>query len=261
MPSNPRRIGLATLAAIATILTLCVAVVALVPAFGAWLFPHLSVTSTVSPSPTTNIAIQTPQQVPTSTSISLANISPSSTPTLVVPPNGILFQDNFNNGISPEWQGLNEHWMTGNGALTLVATDDIQRRYIWLNVGNDSWHDYRIEFDIVDLGYGAIIVGVRNRSVFFSVDDAFWACWTKEVLESAYYHPESCLETPHQAIAWSSSAGLELDVSGNEYVSSFDGKEFQRMTLTGLGNGGVSLGVYCDGNCPHIDNFKVTFLP
>lgn len=187
--------------------------------------------------------------VPTNTAI------PTASATVFVPPaNGILFQDNFDKGINPEWQQSSGNWITANGRLTIVFQD---YKFMWLYLDAPQWQNYRVEANI-DRPNGQVLIAVRNQSLAYKI--GFYPnknCWT--YLDSA---DPDCIVGESQQFA-SENFNIELDVNNNEYVALIDGVEAQRITLNGQTKGGVSIGIYCQQGfeCPSIDNFKVTYLP
>lgn len=49
----------------------------------------------------------------------------------------------------------------------------------------------------------------------------------------------------------------------NDYTLRVDGREVQKISMSGNDSGGISLGIYCyqDLGCPSFDDVKVTYLP
>ena len=56
---------------------------------------------------------------------------------------------------------------------------------------------------------------------------------------------------------------MEIEVQGDTYTLRVNGREIQKITMTGYDSGGISLGTYCynAGDCTLFDNVKVTYLP
>jgi len=101
--------------------------------------------------------------IPSNTEVISTNIAviPTVTPTLqpaAISKSSVLFEDNFDTGLSPLWETISGEPMIANGMLT--AAHDT-----WLLVGDPSWKNYSVEYDVeIDnqyFSYGFDVIAVR----------------------------------------------------------------------------------------------------
>lgn len=65
-------------------------------------------------------------------------------------------------------------------------------------------------------------------------------------------------------IPYESNVNIQIEVQGNTYILSTNGREVQRVTLAGYESGGISIGSSCfqeSYGCTKFDNVTVTYLP
>lgn len=124
--------------------------------------PTFTPTQTPTNTPTPTITF-TPSMTPTHTYTPTPSITPTPTPNL------ILFEDNFDFGVSSEWRIQTGNPISVNGQLS--ATTET-----WLLVGDPSWTDYEIQFDLEYEIMGSVskgIVGVRAQDTY-TMNAFFW---------------------------------------------------------------------------------------
>jgi len=94
-------------------------------------------------------------------SISPATEIPVSS-TTIAPKPAVLFEDNFDQGLSEDWEVISGNPMIVDGMLT--SDQDV-----WLMVGNLAWKNYSVEFtaetDINAANLGFNIIGVREVDI------------------------------------------------------------------------------------------------
>jgi hypothetical protein len=221
-------------------------------------FPHA--TDTLLPSNPTDIPVptMTSTQVPTNTAI----------PTAFVPPaDGILFQDNFDDGLSSEWNTYDGQWLVSNGTLTLLA-DDIDS-YKWIALRKPEWKNYVLSLTVnipfqSSAAQSHVAVAVRNegsQSKYIGVpvdtirNRAYWA-----FIEG---YSDTAIAGLNEGSEFLSGSNMELEVNNDTYTLRINGREVQKISMTGYSSGGISLGIYCysELGCPSFDNVKVTYLP
>ncbi len=224
--------------------------------------PPLIITS-IAP---TQMPLLTYTPLPTYTPYSTQTPIPRPTATITAIPTfasgQLLFSDNFDMGPSSQWKFITGNWITANGRLTTLYNGD---NYIWLwaQLDQPNWTNYRISFDLehaTNMGtfatqQMAVAVRVTNRQSKFLAFTcgngcrwAFIGTGTSNVQEIAGWGTEALQK-----------ATYEIEVVGNQFVAKINGREVQRIVLTGYDSGGIALGLTCNYSlgCPSFDNFKV----
>ena len=110
---------------------------------------------------------------PTSTSPAIPTLTPTKTIT-------ILFDDNFNNGIRPEWELVSGTWIMTNGELSLSGIEQYKSKtndkdkwsYGTAIFGDSLWQNYSVnaKFDLKDesANCGAVLVRVQDFQNFIA---------------------------------------------------------------------------------------------
>lgn len=203
-----------------------------------------------------------PTLLPTQTAI------PTPTATLFVPPaNGILFQDTFDTGKSPEWNEYGGQWIVSNGELTILADDEDS--YKWIALRKPEWKNYTLSLTVNipfqnSAAQSDVAVAVRNegsQSSYLGVpvdtirNRVYWA-----FIEG---YSDTAIAGLNEGFEFISGSNMELEVQGDNYTLRVNGREIQTITMSGYNSGGISLGIYCYSTlgCPSFDNVKVTYLP
>lgn len=193
-----------------------------------------------------------PPTTPTSTQPPL----PSPTPTLqltepfVPPANGILFQDNFEGGLRPEWEVVSGRPAVSNGKLT----SSVNRT--WLVVGDPRWRNYIVEFDaekvheeayvgvhVQDLN-NMVAANIRGNTLdfWYVVSDDNWYGMGIEIRVSLVSKP----------------AIVRITVRDNTYTAEIGGGKVGEIWDQTFSNGRVAINLT---TYVIIDNFKIIWLP
>jgi len=142
---------------------------------GYMIYDHFFVSTSVQPALTPEepevqqeqIAITHTEVIPTAEiqPTTIPTIAETSTPEPTAPPQpAVLFEDNFENGLSSGWEIVSGNPMIVNGMLT---TD----QDTWLMVGDPSWKNYSVEFttdhpmSLYGLGTGFNAIGMRAQDI------------------------------------------------------------------------------------------------
>ncbi len=222
---------------------------------------------TDTPLPTETSAIPTDTPIPTPTATPIPTNTP--VPTEFIPPaDGILFQDDFESGDLSAWTQVNGQWLVSNGELTVL--DDGNDSYKWIALKRPEWKNYILSLTVYQPYQGAaaqsdVLVTVRNNGpqpkyIGVPVDNfgkVYWAFIGSDMFDNdviAGNKFENSFET---------GSTMELEMQGNTYILRVNGRELQRITISGYDSGGISLGADCSNTlgCAKFDNVKVTYLP
>ncbi len=219
------------------------------------------------PETTNNLSSITPKSVSTSVS-SDAEVaptmtsmpSPTKTPAAKI---SLPFTDTFDNGFRSEWEPLSGSWITANGKLTAMKPDT-DLHLIMLD--DPTWTNYRVSVDVHINNYGApsmgeFAIGVRalnTQSQFlgFFVDTLKRGGWA---FLGSWHSEHEYLIGQGEVGSIPEDATYEVEVNGNEFVVRVNGREYQRINLSGYERGGILLGVECsnDHECPSFDNLVI----
>jgi hypothetical protein len=203
-----------------------------------------------------------PTLEPTKTAI------PTSTATLFVPPaDGILFQDTFDSDKNPEWNVYSGKWLVANGELTLLADDEDS--YKWIALRKPEWKNYILSLNINIPFQGSaaqshVAVAVRNEGS----QPSYLGVTIETILNNVYWafiegYSDTAIAGENRDSEFISGSNMELAVQNDTYTLRVNGREIQKITMSGYNSGGISLGIYCYTSlgCPSFDNVKVTYLP
>lgn len=254
------------IAAIATIIGMCIATISLIPAFGQWLFPIMSKpTDSVVPS-TPTLGLPTNELLPTNTVV----VAPTEVPP-TPPADGILFQDNFDNGIKPDWHIYSGKWIVVDGKLTTLtpehAFSDILDQ---ISIGDSSWKNYIVSVT-VNISYGfTTTIAVRTnlintRAVGLSIDRFDYMYMA--LLQGDWSIQPIAGKNENTSFPRREDVKIEIEVKDNTYIVRVGGRQLQEAILSDYSDGGgVILGTFCDpssltSECTTFDDFKVSFLP
>ncbi len=171
----------------------------------------------------------------------------TATPSIVLP-----FTDNFDNGISPVWKTTTGTWRTINGQLTADPSDD----YSIIFVGDENWTDYTIDVDVhkynVNSGYpvGIIVRAKNGNYLMYKMN----CCSTDWVLfngtsETIIAHIDDGITMGYNE---SSEHHFHVEVVGDTYTGSIDGKLFLKVSDPTLSSGVVGLAFQYS----HLDVFR-----
>lgn len=286
--NNPRRMNFGLL----LIFLLIIAVVG----YGAYLFGRGSAPSAILPAITAVTKVVTenapqatvpstptigatvaplvvPSIIPTDTLIpTLAQTdtpAPSATAVFVPPADGILFQDNFANGIGSDWTNT-DNWLISNARLTLGTSASFNNTYNWIGLDKPEWKNYTISVNIkipfqdsAAQSYVAVAVrtgGSQSKYIGVLIDDfdnVYWAFF------GATDSGVAPISGQNRSSRFTSGSSLQIEVQGNNYTVKANGQQIQTISLQGYDSGGIALGVDCFSaqECASFGNLKVTYLP
>lgn len=220
--------------------------------------PPVLVATTVAP---TTTLIPTP--------LSTDTPAPSATAAFVPPADGILFQDNFSNGISPDWTN-SDNWITANGRLTLQAAASFNNIYNWIGLDKPEWKNYTVSVNVkipfqdsAAQSEEAIAVrtgGAQPKYIGILIDtfsNVYWAIFgstDSDVIPVSGQNRDS---------RFTSGSTLQIEVKDNNYTVKVNGQQIQTISLQGYNSGGISLGVDCFSGqeCASFSNLKITYIP
>jgi hypothetical protein len=265
---HPILIALTVLASIAGIVTCCYKTYEFVNAYVPTGQPEakgssetlspISPSASVGPSSTIDAiesvtGLPTPFETPWLVVLPTGTLPPTSlVPTQTFPPpvNGVLFEDNFDQGINPAWKQMSGTWITMDGRLTIIEDEYTIE---WIDIGSSDWHSYRVEATI-DRSRGDVYVGLRARALFYRISGH--DCWTMDYSVNGDCMGDATAMTEPKR-------NFIFDVDGDQFTAYSNGSKLQTITFPRLPNGGVSIGILCNPGfaCPSLDNFKVTALP
>jgi hypothetical protein len=231
-------------------------------------------TATMPKSRPTPTSFPTQPQLPTSIPPTEVPQLPTSTvppPTAVfVPPaNGILFQDNFNNGISSEWKSSSTDWIVSNGQLTLSTNAAFNHQYNWMILDHPEWKNYTLSLDVTLTtgslsAFGSVPIAVRwgsqGKSIGVLIDQGSNIYWA--YLGSSDADSSAIAGRNHNFYFPQNKNHVDITVQGNNYAVQVNGKTIQSVSVLGYDSGGIALGTECEYiECPRFGNVKVTYLP
>ena len=213
------------------------------------------------------ITMPTPEPLPTYTPY------PTQTPAIIVatatplptPEPNVLFFDNFDTGVQPDWQAVSGRFLVVNGELTPAEAPANGNRKIHAAslVGDPSWSNYIIEADahgLQESDYCRVYILVRAQDwdnlIAFKVSGncAQWC-----VQENGEWKDIPGTETQESR----KNTRIKVVIEGNKYTAYLNGT--QKASFIGdiflQGRVGIYIrNEYPKKNNPTIDNFKVTKL-
>ena len=166
------------------------------------------------------------------------------------PKPNVLFEDNFDQGISDAWEVVSGNPYVVDGRL---ASD----QDTWLVVGDPSWKNYSIEYDTYDkyaknIYYGFNVAAVR----MMNMDHMYAGKWTN--METQWFIVENGKwnEIPHSLKYFNFSEVINhrITVEGNIITVYINGINHFSFVDTKYPQGRVGIMVYKD---TQIDNFKI----
>ena len=190
---------------------------------------------------------------------------PSPTATIFVPPaDGILFEDNFDSGMSPDWVTEFGTWLVANGELTLLYEQEFNNPYRWIALRKPDWKNYNLSLNatyIKGTATGQVIIVRNNKKadlgvIITSSGNIYFAIVGKD------YSHSTPIAGNNEGVTMPTGSNIEIEARDNIYTLKLSGREIQSITMSGYDTGGISLGVSCSWKeCPKFDNIKVTYLP
>lgn len=198
-------------------------------------------------------AVATPTDTPTPE-------PPTPSPTPEPPtPEPVLFSDDFDNGLNSTWKLTIGEWGVVNGQLRVLRATT---PYAEIEVGDDSWDNYSIDFDAGDFErdswghFNTLTLYVRNKdnqnAPYFNFSWFQSTCGTlKNGVDTTILDFGSTGQSPHFHIEVKGSA-YEIDING-ERKCSYDDKAFNKGDIRFRVTNG-------DIGWPFIDNLVVKHL-
>jgi hypothetical protein len=128
--------------------------------------PTLQQDIVVSPTQIAVIPANT-EVIPTNTAV-IPTLTPSPQPT-AIPKSGVLFEDNFDTGLSPLWEVVSGEPIIVNGKL--AASQDT-----WIVVGDPNWTNYSVEyvadsfFNYLNFDYNVTAVRVMDMGNMYAAE-------------------------------------------------------------------------------------------
>jgi len=204
--------------------------------------------STVAEQPTEEVAIaDLPQVIPTETKlVSTETFTPEPT---APPQPAILFEDDFETGLSNDWEVVLGKPIIVNGTL---STD----QDTWLLVGDSSWQNYSVEF-ITDSPYGFFwngfnVIGVRAEGI----DNMYAYKWTESETGAFIIKNGDWAEVPQTDI-WlyhDATMNFRMTVVDDLVTLYIDGGKILSFVDDSFPSGKVALKLFAEAT---IDNFKI----
>jgi hypothetical protein len=220
----------------------------------------------------TPIPSETP--VPTLTFTPLPTLSPTTPPTVtpsptefVPPENGILFEDNFDSGDLSAWKQVSGEWIVSNGQLTVLPSESDS--YRWIALVRPEWRNYILSVTVYQPFQGSaaqedVLVTVRNNTSqenYLGVPADYFGNVYWAFIGEGYFDKEP-IAGENGDFDFETGSTMELEVLDDTYTLRINGREIQKITMSGYNSGGISLGTECNRSpCGSFDNVKVTYLP
>jgi hypothetical protein len=217
-------------------------------------------TSTLEEALVPNTPAATVEAIPTPADAAEPSPTPSQTPTQTSLPT--LFIDQFNTGISPEWGMRGDNFNVVEGKLASVGT-------LHGIVGNGSWTNYAIEFNLDHLFWSYIEAGLRIL-VRYQDDANYMALAIKSVngcdfrwlvvsggVERVVVGSDTKISQDYKQCLgfW------RIEVDGNRYKVSIDFEPRLEFFDDTFANGGTGIFVNLEKTEVKFDEFKVLPLP
>lgn len=187
--------------------------------------------------------------VPTNTPEPSSTPRPSATPLPTFTPTPFSipqFYDSFDNGISPEWEYSPDDWATVNGQLVNL------RRSVGLNVGDQTWQNYSVEFDMIAVRHDSS--SSHSCSLFILVDGNRRLTFRISYFQDGTWSSNGG-EIPGTKVAINFPARVSVTANNGTITTFVNGEQVNQFTVTGYQNGAV--GIRCDSRNNIFDNFLV----
>lgn len=232
---------------------------------------------TATPLPATDTPVFTSTPVSTDTSLPTLTATPLPTSTAIptattfIPPeDGVLFEDTFDSQINPSWTQSFGTWLIADGRVTILPNEDsYSDDYQLLTLKQLGWNNYIVSVDVLvpdNNNNDATAVVVRTsgaKEIGFSTN---WEPAIALAFISTGYNDTERIASDRDSVDFPEgiSTKVEIEVQNDTYVLRFNGREIQRITLTGYNKSLIQLGAYCLSSypgCPSFDNVRVIYLP
>jgi hypothetical protein len=174
-----------------------------------------------------------------------------------ISPDNIVFEDQFEEGIAPEWVALSGKWKMINGRLQPVNGEPAE-----IMIGDPELTDYEIQFDFSNAYeyYQQLIVGVR----YDKDSESSYAIKTNNYYYYCYFDYPDGSEMYFEKYVPSRKAKVKMSVK-NDLVKVFlDGEIFCSFTDDQLKKGNIIIKMFSDKGTnpvyPSIDNFIISTI-
>jgi hypothetical protein len=184
---------------------------------------------------------------------------PVDTATPLTPPTAdtsILFIDDFEEGIKPDWQIKGDNFSSTNGSLSFEGL-------LEANVGDSHWINYTVEINgmqVKEAHGGRVIVRRQdndNYMAFRCIYDDSSSCveyrWVKVVNGEEKDIPQATFYYK------SRDTTITIEITGNGYKTIVNGEQVSKFFDDTFKNGGI--GLFFKKNIVKIDSITVTALP
>jgi hypothetical protein len=219
--------------------------------------PTLPPLPTYTPYPT-NMPLQTNMPIPTVTAT-----------TFVPPANGILFQDNFENGLGL-WNKYTGSWVITNGKLSKLTENPYSSLYEWIGIEQPAWKNYIVSLSIEELksnSYPPIAIVVRQNiaeAKYIGAELDFWPWIYLSVISNDYSESTPIAgKNKNFTFPTGTEVLVEIEAKDDNYTLRVNGQQLQSVSIQGYDSPEIRIGLHCADypGCPTFDNFKVTYLP
>lgn len=170
------------------------------------------------------------------------------TPLPTATPVNVLFQDDFNNDIRPDWIKEGGDWKTSNGQLINAGASSI----LWL--GKRDWKNYTVEFDLVGrFCYAGGSVLVRMQDTFSYVEASVLGCNSEGLYLFRKGQPASLM-----VYTGGANGHVKITVENTKYTKALNGSFAGEATDGSYSSGSVGFVLFGEVS---IDNLKIVALP
>jgi hypothetical protein len=199
--------------------------------------------------PPTEVVTQTPVIIVVTATSAPATEVPSLTPR---PQSVVLFEDNFDQGLSGSWSVISGNPVIVNGQLT--SDEDT-----WIQIGDNSWVNYRIELDVVPkdcwFSWSSSAIGVRVKDA--SNMNAFKLAACEHEWDSVKNGTSIPVPNSHETRAGSSEMKIVITVNGDQYSVDLNGERISSFFNSDYPQGGIAIKI---GPETMFDNLKVSVI-
>ena len=212
----------------------------------------LAVTPVLATNPTPEIVVTTEPEVVVTVEEPIPTPEAQSTPL----PSGVLFEDDFREGLDPAWETMQgDWWMINEGLGTTSAPSENPE----ILVGQTSWTDYAIEFDVnTHTVFDTVFAGIRvsdQAGLWFRFgrgDEQLLLCRDDECKAVVSEDTRNLPDIDH----------VRITAEGNHFATFVNGNKFFSMSSEYPSSGKAGFTISCEdtSHCTTIDNFKVTVL-
>ena len=182
------------------------------------------------------------------------------TPTITKTPtrDPLLFADNFDGGLSPDWRVISGQWRVVNGEISTPLDHDTAS---YLLVGEPDWHNYSVELKVYYRARCHWVLGVLVAAK--DTDNAI--VWESAPCSGSTL---SIRKNGKQSVLVAGGgvrdgSRLRLDVKDGFYFGYIDGRQVFSVNDDTYGAGLVGFGIGCyvyPGCTMSVDDFSITAL-